>query len=417
MKVAFVNSSFQEDTSQNTRNIMMAEALYANNEESIFYTPVRKKGIVTIRLEGKNQVVSIFISCWVPFFSTYRRTLENESITFRRILDLMEYFMYLTRILTRLHRDRVDAFVILHLWDSTISLLNPILSRFRPVAILWMGHSLRWYAEFGPLYHLLVPFYKLVLRKTIILTPIDAEQEICLLKILKLPRKNVFRFNPCIVDEKMFHEMDKEECAKIAGFDTKHVNILTMLVIRDPEEIKKLKSIDYQKDVFRVLEIFRFLVKINPDAHLHIVGHGPGFEKLKTTISNYGLQREVSFHGFIEDEVRPIFVNAADLVINPYPLIEFNDATAIFEAFLCGKPVVAFKRYSWVPTEHTGGFLIDIDPKIGAQQFLLRLDPAYLAKKSKEAKTIPYEHYVPMMAWGKRLLKILVEMLKDKQCR
>jgi len=417
MKVAFINATIQEDVPKTTRNIMMAEALHANNEESIFYTPVRKKRIVTIRREGKNQIVSIFLSCWVPFFSRYGVRLENKSITFRRIIDLMEYLVYLTRIQSRLRRDRVDAYVILHLWDSTIALLNPILSRFRPVAVLWMGHSLGWYAEFGPLYHLLVPFYKLVLRKTIILTPIDAEQETCLLKILKLPRKNVFRFNPCIVDEKLFYEMDKEECAKIVGFDTKRVNILTMLVIRDPEEIKKSKSSDYQKDVFRVLEIFRFLVKSNPKAHLHIVGHGPGFEKLKTTISNYGLQREVSLYGFIIDEARPIFVNAADLIINPYPLIEINDATAIFEAFLCGKPVVAFKRYSWVPTEHQGGFLIDIDPQIGAQQLLKRLDPAYLTKKSEEAKTIPYEHYVPMMVWGKRLSEILVEMLKDKQCR
>lgn len=341
--------------------------------------------------------------------------MENKSIAFRRIIDLMEYFVYLTRIQNRLRRDRVDAYVILHLWESTITLLNPIISRFRPVAILWMGHSLRWYAEFGLSYYFLVPLYKLVLRRSIILTPIDAEQETCLLKILKLPRKNVFRFNPCIVDEKLFYEMNKERCAKIVGFDTKRVNILTMLVISDPEEIKKSKSSDYRKDVFRLLEIFRFLVKSNPKVHLHIVGHGPGFKKLKTKISNYGLQREVSLHGFIIDEARPIFVNAADLIINPYPLIEINDATAIFEAFLCGKPVVAFKRYSWVPTEHKGGFLIDIDPKIGARQFLLRLDSAYLAKKSKEAKTIPYEHYVPMMVWGKRLSEILLETLRDKQ--
>lgn len=412
MKIAFINSGIIEDIPGVTRNIIFAEALHASNVESIFYTPVRRKRISTMRREGENLTLSIFISCWFPFFSKYRKTLENKSVTFRRILDLMEYLVYLARILTRLHCDRVDAYVILHLWDSTIALLNPILSRFRPVAVLWMGHSLRWYAEFGPLYYFLVPFYKLVLRKTIILTPIDAEQETCLLKILKLPRKNVFRFNPCIVDEKLFHEMDEEECAKIVGFDTRRVNILTMLVIRDPEEIKELKSTDYQKDVFRVIEIFRFLVKINPKAHLHIVGHGPGFEKLETAISNYGLQREVSLHGW-QDEARPIFVNAADLIISPCCLIEINDATTIFEALLCGKPVVAFKRYPWVPTEHRGGFLIDMDYEIGAKQIASRVNHTYLDRKSKECKQIPYDHDVPMNVWGKKLLKILKESAKE----
>jgi len=187
---------------------------------------------------------------------------------------------------------------------------------------------------------------------------------------------------------------------------------LTMLAIRDPKEIERARSSDYQKDIFRVVEIFRFLVKNDPKVHLHTVGVGPGFEKLKTIISHYNLQEKITIHGWIENEARPIFVNAVDLIINPYPLIEFNDATAIFEAFLCGKPVVAFKRYSWVPSEHKGGFLIDRDPRKGAEEIALRLDRAYLANKSREAKRIPYEHNVVMDLWGKELSKILTEMLE-----
>lgn len=411
MKVAFVNSSFQEDVPKNTRNIMMAKALRANGVETVFYTPLRKKGTATTRYEGKDPIASVFVPCWVPFFSRYKEVFQNKSILFRRIIDLMEYLVYVIRIQRRLCNDHIDAYLILHLWDSTITLLSPALSRTRPTAILWMGFSLRWHAKFNRLYRLLVPLYGLVLRKTAILTPIDAEQKICLFKILKL--QNVYRFNPCIVDEQLFHPLDKDECAKYVRFDTTKTNILSMCTILDPQRIESHRASDYAKNIFNAVELFRWLVKENSKVHFHIVGTGDGIHKLKSKIFYYGLQDNITVHGWIEDDVRPIFVNAADLIINPYPLLEFNDATAIFEAFLCGKPVVAFKRYPWIPTDHRGGFLIDMDPKMGARQIALRLDSLYLENKSKEAKHIPYDHDVPMSVWGKRLAKILKEILRE----
>jgi glycosyltransferase involved in cell wall biosynthesis len=410
MNVAFIISHFQEDIPKNLYNdyIWMAESLRANNVESIFYTPVRKKGVATIRREGKNQTMSIFISCWVPFFSKYRKTLVSKPMEFRRIFDFLELFIYLIRIRRRLHYDHVDAYVIIHLWDSTIALLSPILSRFRPVAVLWMGFSLHWLARFKWLYPFLVPLYKLVLRKTTILTPLDIEQEIGLFKILKL--QDVYMFNPCIVDEKTFHELDKDQCAKSVGFDTTKINILSMCRIIDPKKIESDKASDFTKNIFKAVEIFRWLSKENSKVHFHITGEGDGMDKLKSKISSYGLKDRITVHGWIENEARPLFVNAADLIINPYPLIEFNDATTIFEAFMCGKPVVAFKRYSWVRSEHKGGFLVDKDPRVGAKQIGSRLDPVYLARKSEEAKLIPNEHNVPKRLWGKRLSEILTEI-------
>lgn len=417
MKVAFINASIQEDVPKATRNIMLAEALHASNVESIFYTPVRRKRISTMRCEGKNQIVSIFVSCWVPFFSRYKKTLENKSIIFRRIIDLLEYLIYAIRIRRRLRYDNVDAYVILHLWDSTIPLSSPILYQLRPLAVLWMGHSLRWLARFKWQYPLILVAYKLALHKSNILINDDPEQKYDVFKILKKPKRNVYFFNPCIVNEKIFYPMDKHVCAKRVGFSKTNINILNMSRITSLKSIASNKDWDYEKNIFLVIEVFRWVVKENPNIHLHIVGDGPGMNELRSKIKQYSLQDKVTLYGSVpptndENDIRPYFINAADLIINPSCLIEFNIEQALFEALMCSKPVIAFKRYGWVATEHLGGFLIDKDPKVAAEQILSRLNPDYLEKKSREARMVPIRHGVPMELWGNKLSKIMTEMLR-----
>ena len=417
MKVAFVNSSFQEGIPKNIRNIMMAEAMYINNVESIFYTPIRKKSVVLIRREGKHKIVSIIISCWVPFFSRYKNILKNFTFL-RRIVDLMEYFIYIMRIRRRLRYDRIDAYIFLHLWSSTLPLLSFLLSRLRPVAILWMGHSLRWLARFKWQYPLILTTYKFFLYKSNILINDDFEQKYYIYNVLKKTQKKVFIFNPCIVNEKIFYSMDKYKCAKKVGFNTTNINIVAMVKIRNSKFFIKNKNWDYSKNIILGIEIFSWLVKENSNVHLHIVGDGPGMKELKLKIDQYSLQDKVTLHGWIpptnnKNDLRPFFINAADLIMNPQPLLEFNDATAIFEAFICGKPVVAYKRYPWVPIEHKGGFLIDMDPRVGANQIASRLNTVYLENKSKEAKHIPYENNVPLSVWGKKLSEILKEILRE----
>ena len=419
MKVAFINSSFQEDIPKNTRNIMMAEAIHANGVDGIFYTPVRKKGVTTVRREGKDQIVSIFISCWIPLFSKYKKIFENKSIAFRRIIDLMEFLVYIMRIRHRLRCDHVDAYVVLHLWDSTLALLSPLLSELRPVAVLWMGHSLRWLARFKGQYALILIAYKLALRRSNILINDDPEQRYGVFKILKKRKENVYIFNPCIVDERIFRPMDKYECAKRVGFDINRINILNMSRIPSLQIIDRNKDWGYGKNVFSIVEAFRWVAKENPKVHLHIVGDGSGTREIRLRIDLYNLQDIVTLHGWIpptndEYDFRPFFINAADLIINPGRLIEFNIEQALFEAFMCDKPAVAFKRYSWVPTEHLGGFLVNKDPEIAAEQILSRLNPDYLKDKSKEAKTVPLKHSVPMKLWGIKLSEILTRMLRGK---
>jgi glycosyltransferase involved in cell wall biosynthesis len=266
-----------------------------------------------------------------------------------------------------------------------------------------------------------LPTYKLALRKAFILINDDVEQKFNVFKLLKKQKKHVYFFNPCIVNEKIFHPMNKNECANKVGFDKCKTNLLSMSRIPSVEQMKNTKCSNYEKDVFLIIEMFRLLSEKDSKAHLHIVGEGTGLEEAKDRIKKYKLQERVTFHGFInptndENDSRPFFINAADLILNAGPLIEFNDVTSIFEAFMCKKPVAAYKRYPCVSTEQKGGFLVDIDPAVGAEQIALRLDQNYLNRKSDECEKIPYSHNVPFGVWGKELFKILIES-RVTRCR
>jgi hypothetical protein len=58
--------------------------------------------------------------------------------------------------------------------------------------------------------------------------------------------------------------------------------------------------------------------------------------------------------------------------------------------------------------EQPGGFLIDRDPEIGAQQILERLNPTYLLKKEEEAVSIPRDFTI--QAFGNNMKKTLKQL-------
>lgn len=418
MKVAFVGAGIYEKIPEDKRNrspnaMYYCEALLKQNIESVYYIPVRSIGKQEILYHKDKKCYTVYIPCSHPLINRYFGETINSSLLLRRTMDFFSMLHYLIQVLFRCSQDKIDVYIILHLWTGITVFLNPILMIFRPVAILFMGGSLLIHKEFGWLFHILLAFYKLVLSKPIILTPIDMEEKICLFKMLKVPKRNVRFFNPTCRNEKEFYEKNKEDCVKAVGFDATKINMLALCRIQDPAVIRRRRSSDYERNIFLALETFRCLAQGNSMVHLHITGRGKGVKKLESKISQYDLQDRVTFHSWIPQELLAVYINAADIIINPSPLNEFNDTGAIFEAFLCGKPVVTYKRYPWVPTEQKGGFFINKDPEKGAQQILSRLSLPYLAKKSKEAKRIPYKHNIPMELWSKRLSEILTEFLRE----
>jgi glycosyltransferase involved in cell wall biosynthesis len=383
-----------------------------HNIENICYAATNiDKSFILQHTDGKTHTTAL--TCSIPLLSKLARRI-GKSFT-RKIIIALENLAYAMRILSQLPRDKVDVYVIFHLWDYEIPFLNLILRIFRPTVIMWFGGSLRWYEQSSKLkYYIFVSVYRLSLRlASLTLISLDPEQEYYLFKVLKLPRNKVISqsINPSIiVDDKLFRRLDRSTSAKKVGFNRSEINILMVSRIESPQRIASCK--DYEKDPFTALEIFKCLAQKKPEVKLHVFGGGQGMDEFKRRVNKYNLQDKVKIYGWIEREQLPEYYSAADLTFYPHPFITINDGTANYESLLCGTPVVYFKRYPWVKTEHQGGFAIDRDPELGAQQILSRLNPTYLLKKREDAASIPHDFNIE--AFGKHMTKILKHLLSSK---
>lgn len=350
---------------------------------------------------------TIALPCSIPLLSKLARGL-GESFT-RKIIIALENLAYAVRILSRLPQDKVDVYIILHLWDYEIPFLNLILRIFRPTLIMWLGGSLRWYERLGRWkYCVFVSIFRLSLsRASLILINLNPEHRYYLFKVLKLPKEKVVNFKEYIVDDKLFRKLDKNASAKKVGFDRNEINILMVSRIETLERIASCR--DYEKDPFTALEVFRHLAEKNPKVKLHVFGRGEGMEEFKRRINQYNLKDKVKIYGYVERELLPEYYSAADLTFFPATqLIAPWDGQANHESLLCGTPVIYWRRHKQVKMEQPGGFLIDRDPEIGAQQILTRLNSAYLLKKREEAASIPRDFTIE--AFGNSMKKILEQL-------
>jgi len=409
MKVAFFNTGARYDDPTLKLRSMFCEALLMHNIENISYAATNlDKPFSLQHTDGKTHL--IVLPCSIPLLSKLARRI-GKSVT-RKIIVGLENLAYVFRVIRRLHRDRVDVYVILHLWDYEIPFLNLILRIFRPTMVMWLGGSLRWYERLGRWkYCVFVSVYRLSLRlASLTLISLDPEQKYYLFKVLKLPTNKVANFKEYIVDDKLFRRLDRDISAKKVGFSRGEINIVMVSRIESTQRIASCK--DYEKDPFTALEIFRCLAEKTPKVKLHVFGRGQGMEEFKKRVNQYNLQDKVKIYGLIERERLPEYYSAADLTFFPFPFITVNDGQANHESMLCGTPVIFFKRYQWVKTEHQGGFAIDRKPEQGAKQIQERLNPTYLNKKREETKTIPHDSNIE--AFGRNLTKILKQIKHTK---
>jgi len=406
MKVAFLKTGSRFDNMKGKPRCMFCEALSMHNIENISYATTNLDKSFILKHTDEKTYTTV-LQCSIPILGKLAKRIGKSFL--RKIIIAIENLMYAIRVIQQLPRHKVDVYIILHLWDYEIPFLNLILRIFRPTMIMWFGGSLRWYAQSGRWkYYIFVSVYRLSLRlASLTLVSLDPEQEYCLFKILKLPRNKVKNFKEYIVDAKLFHRLDRDTSAKKIGFNRKEINILMVSRIESTQRIASCK--DYEKDPFTALEIFRCLANKNPKVKLHVFGRGQGIEEFKRRIKQYNLQNKVKIYGWIERELLPTYYSAADLTFYPHPFITINDGQANHESLLCGTPAIYFKRYPWVKTEQPGGFLIDRDPELGAQQILSRLNSTYLLMKREETASIPRDFTIE--AFGNRLTKILKQLL------
>jgi glycosyltransferase involved in cell wall biosynthesis len=403
MKVALFNTGARIDDPNYKLRSMRSEALQMYNIESVSYAPTNLDQTFILRhTDGKTYTV--VLPCSVPLLSRLAKQIDRGFT--RKVIRALETLVFTVRVAWRLPRDKIDVYVILHLWDYEIPFLSLILRIFRPTMIIWFGGSLGWYERLGRLkYCISVSVFRLSLHfASLVLVNLNPEHEYYLFEVLKLPRDKVINFKENIVDDRLFRRLDKEASAKKVGFDRNEINIV--MVSRIETLTRIASSRDYEKDPFTALEIFRHLVEKYPKVKLHVFGRGPGMTEFTKRIDKYDLKDKVKIYGYVDQELLPEYYSAADLTFFPAThIIAPWDGQANYESLLCGTPVIYFRRHAKIRMEQPGGFLIDRDPLIGARQILERLNSTYLLKKREEAASIPHDFTIE--AFGDHMKKTL----------
>ncbi len=144
--------------------------------------------------------------------------------------------------------------------------------------------------------------------------------------------------------------------------------------------------LEKNKGIFNLIEAIKIAKQKKPDISLLIIGHGSQLEKLKLLITNYQLQDNVTFSGWLEGP-RDVALayNRARCFVNP----SYNEGgpRVVLEAMACGLPVIS------TPV----GLMVDIikdednamftwwEPMEMAKKILLLLNDPSMQKKFSSA--------------------------------
>src|SRR5690606_12218927 len=109
-------------------------------------------------------------------------------------------------------------------------------------------------------------------------------------------------------------------------------------------------------------------IEFKSKIHWNIGGTGSYLEDLKTLVKELGIEKNVTFHGFVPDEVLPSFYNSNDIFV--LCTREEANSTSVegfglvfLEAQSCGIPVIGV-RSGGIPDaieKGNGGWLIEQD--------------------------------------------------------
>lgn len=112
----------------------------------------------------------------------------------------------------------------------------------------------------------------------------------------------------------------------------------------------------FEKNHERLLVIFKQLLALQPDAHLHLLGEGPKKKDLEELVAKMNLKDKITFYGWISNPMD--YIAKADLLVLP-SIIEGLPGV-ILEAMYCKVPVVAYDvgGISEVIDNLTTGYLV-----------------------------------------------------------
>ena len=149
-----------------------------------------------------------------------------------------------------------------------------------------------------------------------IIAPSNALKKI----LLQHQIKKLIAVVPTGIDLDFFKPIEKKKAKKKLGIDAEQV-FLT------------LGRIGFEKNIDVVLKALQ-----NVNAKLIIAGRGPAERKLKNLRKKLGLQKKVSFEGYVPEKLKPLYYSAANAFV--IASTSETQAVVVAEAMACGTPVV-----------------------------------------------------------------------------
>lgn len=121
-----------------------------------------------------------------------------------------------------------------------------------------------------------------------------------------------------------------------------------------------LGNLEPRKNVEGLVEAYARLRAVAPDTPPLVIAGGKGwfYETLFARVRTLGLERSVTFAGYVRDEEQPLWYAAAELFI--YPSFFEGFGLPVAEAMACGTPVIT-SNVSSLP-EVAGDVAVQVDP-------------------------------------------------------
>lgn len=159
-------------------------------------------------------------------------------------------------------------------------------------------------------------------------------------------------------------------------------------------------SFHFWHGVNNLIEVIKETILATKNTVFLMVGEGgPMKSRLKEFIRQEGLEKRVIMTGYISYEEMPNYIAAMDIVLAPYPNLNFfyYSPMKIFEYMACGKPVISTKigQIAEIITDKHNGFLCEPD---NIKQIIFNLNDLINSAKLRKAiginarETI-YNHY------------------------
>ena len=151
----------------------------------------------------------------------------------------------------------------------------------------------------------------------------------------------------------------------------KHLNLENRFVIGFVGSFKPWHGADF------LLAAFEDFHRLDPSAHLLLIGDGPLKSSLQDRARQAGLEKDVTFTGVVAHEDVPQYLAAMDVAVAPYPAVGnfYYSPLKLFEYMAAGRAVVASRvgQVAQVITHHVDGLLYEPGHQTGLMNCLCEL--------------------------------------------